>query len=319
MPLISEDGYRPPALFKHAHYSTIVPSQFRKVTGVVYQRERYSTPDGDFFDVDFSTTNSKKIAITLHGFEGNASRPYVLGMVRTLNQMDWDVASLNYRGCSGEINHFLKSYHSGTTDDIHQLVLQLTKQGYEAIALIGFSLGGNLALKYVGEGRQLPNEVKAAIGLSVPIELYPSAIEMGKTKNWVYGWRFKKRLLKKLRSKAHMIEDKAYYKELLNMRSLIHFDDIFTARQFGYSNAVDYYTQNSTKQYLMNIEVPTLLVNALNDSFLPEVCYPLEAAKQSKALFGQFPKYGGHCGFWQKGPTYWSEERTAWFLNEFVS
>jgi len=319
MPIYSHQDYNPPTLFRHPHYSTIIPSQFRNVNGVSYSRERIKTPDNDFFDVDFSKVGSKKVAITLHGFEGNASRPYVLGMVKELNKHSWDVASLNYRGCSGTPNNHLHSYHSGKTDDIHLLVNHLTSLGYSHIVLIGYSLGGNLALKYMGENIDRPDTVKGAVGFSVPIELHASAIEMGRKKNWVYGWRFKKRLVKKIRAKESMIENKDYFNQLINMKSLIHFDNIFTAKQHGYVDAIDYYNQNSSNQFLNTIEKPTLLVNALNDSFLPEICYPFSTAKQSKHLFLSTPKYGGHCGFWQKGETYWSEEIAMRFVTQHCS
>ena len=173
MPYISSTSYRPPFYFRNSHWSTIYPSIFRKVPEVKYERERIELPDGDFLDVDWSRKNGHHLVIVMHGLEGSADRPYVRGIIKAMNDVDWDGVGLNFRGCSGTPNRLPCSYHSGDTRDLKFFIEKIiAEENYQSINLVGFSLGGNVTLKLLGElGSDLPSIVKRAVGISVPVDL----------------------------------------------------------------------------------------------------------------------------------------------------
>ena len=152
MPLISKSDYNPMFLFSNAHFQTIYPPLFRKVKGVNYVRERILTPDRDFIDLDWSKVGADRAVIVSHGLEGHSRRSYVLGMIKAFNTRGWDGIAFNFRGCSGEPNRLIRSYHCGATEDLHTVVSHvIEKKSYSSISLVGFSVGGNLTLMYLGE------------------------------------------------------------------------------------------------------------------------------------------------------------------------
>ncbi len=154
MPLISKSDYNPMFLFSNAHFQTIYPPLFRKVKGVNYVRERILTPDRDFIDLDWSKVGADRAVIVSHGLEGHSRRSYVLGMIKAFNTRGWDGIAFNFRGCSGEPNRLIRSYHCGATEDLHTVVSHvIEKKSYSSISLVGFSVGGNLTLMYLGEKR----------------------------------------------------------------------------------------------------------------------------------------------------------------------
>jgi len=280
---------------------------------------RIKTPDDDFLDIDwsFAKNNSKKLAVILHGLEGSAERPYVVGSAKAFNQNGFDTVSMNMRGCSGESNSTFRAYHSGATEDLETVINHILQQdNYDEIIIKGFSLGGNLTLKYLGEGRVLPKQVKAAIAISVPCNLYGSMLEIHKLKNKVYARRFKKNLLAKLHQKKTQFPDWFEGKNIDTITTLKDFDDFYTSKAHGFKDALDYYEKASSLPHLANINVPTLLVNALNDSFLSPECIPTQIAEQSQHLFMETPKYGGHVGFYDKNNQYYNEKRSLTFVNE---
>ena len=197
--MIPRSTYCPPALFSNPHVQTVFPSLFRRVPGIHYQRERIETPDGDFLDLDWSRNGSSGLGIVLHGLEGDSKRAYMLGMAKALNNAGWDAVCLNFRGCSGECNRRLRFYHSGETGDLHTVISHVVKQHtYLGIALIGFSLGGNVILKYLGEqGRRSHPLIKKAVAVSVPCDLASSSLKLSRSLNRIYLKRFLRMLRKK--------------------------------------------------------------------------------------------------------------------------
>ena len=307
--------YSPPPLLFNRHLETIYPALLRKVEFHSPVRERIVTPDDDFLDIDWYKQGSSRCVIISHGLEGNSSRAYVVGMAKALYSTGADVAAWNYRGCSGEINRQLRFYHSGATDDLDSIVQHAAKQ-YETLLLIGFSLGGNLTLKYLGEGKVHPS-VKKAVVFSAPINLYTSCLEISKPSNWIYTKRFLLSLTKKVRSKASVRNDLNIDK-LTNVKSLLEFDDLFTGPIHGFQGAIDYYTRCSAIHFIDNITIPTLVVNALNDPFLSEDCYPSDRFAGHPHVTFEFPERGGHVGFslFNRQGMYWSEMRALSFLVE---
>ncbi len=318
MPIITSP-YRAKGVFRNAHFSTIYSAKLRPTVSLLQQRERMRLQDGDFMDVDWSFANypSRKVAILLHGLEGNSKRNYIKGAGRVLAENNWDVAAVNYRGCSGETNLLYSSYNAGKTDDLESVInFILKKDRYDEIALIGFSLGGNLLLKYLGERETFPKELKRAVAVSAPLNLKGSLESLTKFYNWVYRSTFLKDLKEKYREKMQHFPEKMNSSELKNIKSLLDFDNAYTAPAHGFKDAYEYYEKNSSGQFLKNITIPVLILNAENDSFLSAACYPKELAKNSQNIFLESPKHGGHVGFHLSNKIYYSEKRALQFLEE---
>ena len=322
MPFIAQSDYVAPLLRSNPHIQTIVPTIFRKVAGVEYDRRRIETPDGDFLDLDFSRVGSLRLAIVLHGLEGDSGRPYMMGMVKALNRNGWDALALNFRGCGGEPNRKLRMYHSGETEDLQTVIGHVASLGvYSDLALVGFSLGGNVILKYLGEkGVETHPLIKAAVAVSVPCDLKACSDRLEEFINRPYLKRFFRLLREKIRSKAMImpgqIDDMGYEQ----LRTLKEFDDRYTAPLHGFRDADDYYEKASSRQFLSNISIRTLLINSADDPFLSESCYPREESEANPYLFLEIPRNGGHVGFMASNALgeYWSETRAASFLGTWV-
>lgn len=307
--------YAPPLLLFNKHIETIYPSLFRNVAGIEYLRERISTPDKDFLDLDWLKKDSRKLVILSHGLEGNSQRSYIKGMAKIFFAHGFDVLAWNYRGCSGEMNHTLRFYHSGATEDLGHVIEYALAKKYDEINLIGFSLGGNLTLKYLGEmGNTLDKNVKNAVVFSVPLNLYTSCQKISERMNWVYSQRFLKSLKEKVLLKSRLIPG-IDASQLAYINSLIEFDNAYTAPLHGFKNAIDYYNQCSSIHFLNQIQRPTLIVNAMNDPFLSEDCYP-QHLKEHTFVKVHYPKRGGHVGFalFNQNGLYWSEQRALHFI-----
>lgn len=326
MPLVAHSRYQPPFYLFNGHLQTIVPSLLRTVPEVRYERERVETTDGDFLALDWSRlhnqTKTHTLCIVSHGLEGDASRPYVRGMVRALNRAGFDALAWNYRSCGGEMNRLLRSYHLGDTDDLDFVVRHALATGrYQRVYLTGFSAGGNVTLKYLGENPdRVPAEVQRAAVFSVPTDLKASSHQIARPENRVYLNRFMKSLRRKMREKAALLPGQVNLEGLDLLRDFPQFDDRFTAPMHGFKSAAEYYEHSASGHYLGAIRIPTLLVNAQNDPFLAPSCYPWEVASHSKFVFLETPQAGGHVGFGEGTPDgeYYSERRAVEFLTAAV-
>ena len=308
--------YRPPWFLLSGHLQTVYPALFRKVSIVANRRERIDTPDGDFLDLDWGVAGSSKLAIICHGLEGSSQEHYAQGMARAMLENGWDALCWNYRGCSGEANRLLRSYHSGATDDLETIIDHAIAEGrYERVDLIGFSLGGNLILKYAGD-RETNAKVRSLCAFSAPCDLAASSAQLAKPSNAIYMSRFMRSLSRKVIEKDFLYPGRLEMSGLKEMRTFAEFDDRFTAPLNGFESARDYWTKCSSLPVLDTIKVPTLMVNALNDPFLPEECYPHAAARKNPFLELETPRHGGHVGFVELGEDglYWSERRAIAFL-----
>lgn len=311
-------AYQRPRFLFTAHLETIYPALLRRVEGIKFERERIITPDDDFLDLDCVSQGSRKVVIISHGLEGNSTRAYMQGMARALFNGGFDVICWNFRGCSGEMNRKLRFYHSGATDDLDLVVKHALSKKYDEICLVGFSLGGNLTLKYLGESGQLA-QVRRAVAFSVPVDLHASCLKISRPSNWIYSNRFLKSLKNKVIEKSKIM-DGLDIKDIDKIKSLIEFDDNYTAPIHGFQNALDYYTKCSSVHFLKNIQVPTLLINAQNDPFLSESCFPEDALGGHVFVKFEKPEFGGHVGFSQfnENGLYWSELRALSFLKSFI-
>ncbi len=281
-----------------------------------YKRERLLTPDQDFLDIDWSCVGSDSLIVLSHGLEGDTARPYMMGMVKAFNARGVDALAWNYRSCSGEPNKLLRSYHLGATEDLHTVLHHaLAKKQYSTVFLTGFSAGGNITLKYLGEAaEQVPAQVKRVAVFSTPVDLKGSAQKISR----IYTQRFLRTLGKKLEQKQQMYPDQLDLSGYSLQWSFPEFDDRYTAPIHGFKNAEDYYARVSSKQFLKNIRIPTLLVNAKNDPFLSPSCYPIQEAEANPNFYLEMPEQGGHVGFavgFRRKRNY-AEERAVQFLLE---
>ncbi|WP_224484168.1 YheT family hydrolase [Robertkochia aurantiaca] len=322
MPII-DSSYNPPFPFTMGHLSTVYSGLIRQVKGVSQIRERITLEDGDFIDLDWSYTRNKQrptanqLVIILHGLEGNAQRPYVTGTAKVFNENGFDACAVNFRGCSGEDNRLYRSYHSGVSQDLEQVIGHIIKNyDYQQIVLKGFSLGGNVMLKYLGETPQVPDQIKAGVAVSVPCSLYHSMLSLHRFENTLYARRFRKHLIEKLRKKQERFPDKVTNEDLRKIKLLKDFDDVYTARAHGFNNGLDYYEKASSLPLLRNITIPVLLLNAKNDSFLSPECFPTGIAASHEHLFLEMPQAGGHVGFYEPDNVYYNEKRAVEFINK---
>jgi predicted alpha/beta-fold hydrolase len=312
--MIAAAPYKRPALLFNRHLETIYPALFRKIPAITCTQKRINTPDDDFLDLDWYTPGSKKLVIISHGLEGNSQRAYVLGMVKAFTAIGYDVLAWNYRGCSHELNRKARFYHSGATDDLNTLVEHAwSLNQYKEINLVGFSLGGNLTLKYLGEQHSSGRLIANAVAISAPLDLASSCNELAKAANWLYVKRFLISLKKKVTEKAKVME-LPIATNLDSISTLREFDDQVTAPLHGFQDAADYYKKNSSLPYLNTIPNRTLILNALNDPFLSLECYPKKIDNARITL--EFPEHGGHVGFtaFKQNGLYWSELRATQFI-----
>jgi len=283
-------------------------------------RERIETPDGDYLDIDRhcnGTLRSKRLAIISHGLEGNARKKYTLGMANMALSLGFDAVCWEQRGAGKKPNRKLRSYHSGETTDLHTVITHCLDSEYAEIALIGFSMGGNQILKYLGEDpNRVPHQVKTAVTFSVPCDLSATERVIALPSRHIYFQYFMKGLREKVRTKAELFPEEVNASDLKNVHNLRDFDNLFTAPNNGFKDADDYYTQSSSLQFLPRIAIPTLLVQAQNDPFLAQECFPVTEAQDNPNLYLEMPEYGGHVGFHLPGGenVYWSEKRAAQFL-----
>jgi len=316
MPIV-EATYSAPFFLPGGHLQTIVPA-FRIVKGVGYERERFRTEDDDFLDLDWCKSGNHKIAIVSHGLEGNSQRPYILGMVRALKRRGWDALAWNYRGCSGETNRKLRWYHSGETEDLHSVIQHAIAQNtYQQVALIGFSLGGNMTLKYLGEqAKNIHPMITAAVTFSVPTDLKSGALKLARKSNYIYMRRFLKSLHEKICAKMKIMPDQINDDGFQKIKTFMEFDNRYTAPIHGFRDAEDYFARASSRPFLDRIRIPTLLVSAKNDPFLAPPSFPYEEAERNPFFFFEAPESGGHTGFFamNNGGEYWSETRALNFL-----
>lgn len=272
-------------------------------TAVRYRRQRCTTPDGDFIDLDWlDVPPSDTLLVLFHGLEGTSNSHYALAFAEYAQGQAWNYVVPHFRGCSGEINLAARAYHSGDFEEIDWILQTLREQHTRQILVVGVSLGGNALLRWAQEaGSQAGRLVSALASISAPVDLTASGLAMGQGFNrQVYTRRFlatmKPKALEKLQQFPGLFDAQALHAA----QDLYAFDDVFTAPLHGFNSAELYWKQASAKPHLAQIRVPSLVVNALNDPFVPANSLP------DSTSVGQFvslwqPDNGGHVGFTQAG------------------
>ncbi len=297
---ISND-FKPAWWCRGRHFQTIYGGLFRSNPKLPLRRERLETPDGDFLNLDrLDGPQNSPVLIVLHGLGSSANVPYIHSLLREAHEAGWRAIAINARGSNGELNRLKQMNHGGKTEDLDFVLSHLIKTEHpEKIYLVGYSLGGNIILKWLGEkGSLIPKEVKKAAAVSVPYDLSRAAHNLDHGFNQKIYARL---LLKRLRKQA--LEKEKQYPGILDIEKVKHahtfqvFDREVTARLNGFKDEYDYWTKSSAVNYLDGIKIPVLLIHAANDPFLPKQDLPLEKIKQSGYLKLLLTSDGGHLGF----------------------
>jgi hypothetical protein len=296
-------SYRAPRWLPGGHLQTIYARGLgaKYQSQVQYRRERWETPDGDFIDVDWvdGAAGGRKLIVLFHGLEGYSQSHYALSLMSHAARDGWRGVVPHFRGCSGEANRLLRSYHSGDSREIDWILRRLKQQYPQSeIYAVAISLGGNMLLKWLGEESQAAADVvESASAVSAPLDLVAAVGELDfGIKRVLYTEYFLRSMRPKALAKiaAHGLEiDPRAVRASLTFRQ---FDDLFTAPVHGFKDALDYWTCCSSKPWLKQIRVPTLIVNAKNDPFLPASALPTPA-EVSRTVSLEFPETGGHVGF----------------------
>lgn len=319
MPLVATD-YAGGPLWCDGHVQTILPTLWPRVLPRWHVVERLVLPDGDFVTVKRLTSGHARVAVVCHGLEGSADADYVRGVAGELAAAGWDVVGWNFRGCGGEENQMMRAYHSGETEDLRVVAARVAR-GYRSLALIGFSLGGNVVLKAAAEGG-LPDSLAGVAAVSAPVDLASSARRLDEVRgNRIYQKRFLKTLIAKTLEKSQRFPELgvrlAGADGVAAVRTIREFDERITAPIHGFAGADDYYARASAAPLLGRLTVPALLLNARNDPLLEAASFPEATAGASEWLHLEATAYGGHVGFLdlRRGRRPWHERRVVEFLN----
>lgn len=327
--MLIETTFKPAWWLSNAHLQTIYPALMRKLSVLIgLKRERLITPDNDFIDIDWCGEGNQPLIILLHGLSGSTQSGYIRGLQQALLSKGFRTVALNFRGCSGELNYSARCYHSGETEDIHFLYQWLREREPETpIGAVGFSLGGNVLLKWLGEqGNQL--SLFAAVAVSVPLVLSICATKL----DTGFSKFYRKILLSEL--KEHVEEKKLHLERLGNFQevkrieelgdisdieSFWQYDDRVVARLHHFKDVHDYYLRSSSRQFLKSIAITTLLIQALDDPFMTEEVIP-NLDELSPTIQLEITQGGGHVGFIGGyipfKPSYWLDQRIPEFFEQ---
>ena len=322
---MSDSDYRPPFWYRGRHLQTLWGPLFRHWRRPPMRRQRLDTPDGDFLDLDWleGSRRDAPLVLVLHGLEGSSRSHYARGLLLEAGRLGWRSAVLHFRSCSGEANRLARLYHSGETTDLEWVIGHLRdRERATRIGLVGVSLGGNVALKWLGErGGDAPPEVAAAVAISTPFDLAACAAVLDRGFNRaVYTGGFLRTMKAKIRVKRHLYDGEVDLPAVLRARTFQEHDRFFTAPINGFADERDYWTRASSGPYLDGIRRPTLLINAVNDPFMPAENLPRAAVERSPWLEAEFVAQGGHVGFLDGplGGSSWAERRALAFLRRHL-
>ncbi len=317
--------YRSPAWAANPHVQTLAGKFLRPDLDLPVIRERWDTPDGDFLDLDLLPDTGGPVVLVLHGLEGHTRRRYVRNAFFVLRRSGMLPVGLNFRACSGEPNLRARTYHSGETADLGFVLTRLRERfPRRPIGVLGFSLGGNVTLKYLGERTPDPPSdapgplPQAAVAISVPFDLAAGSDLLARSRmGTVYTRYFLRSLLAKASEKEHLLSDRVDLRQLRDVRTLREFDDLLTAPVNGFRDASHYYAESSSAGYLESIRTPTLVLQSADDPFLPRAALPRQALARNPYIHPVITERGGHVGFVKgsvRRPRFWAEESAARFL-----
>jgi len=318
--VIIKSEFTPARWLQNRHLQTLLPNVFYRRPPVQIRRERLELPDGDFIDVDWTGRATGPIVIVLHGLEGSIKSRYAARMMQHIHGMGLRGALPHFRGCSGEPNRLSIGYHSGFTQDLEYFTgLLKQREPQTAIAAVGYSLGGNVLLKWLGES---PNARRLVTGVavSVPFDLADASrvIETGVSR--IYKWSLLARMRRSSIRKFQKVVPSFELPDIKRIRTFREFDDKLTAPLHGFKDANDYYVNCSSRYFLKNINVPTLILHALDDPFMSPASVPRED-ELSTSVTLELSSRGGHVGFVNGSllnPTLWVGNRINLHLHEHL-
>ena len=291
--------YRAPVWLPGGHLQTIYPLA-RHAAAPAYRRERWETPDADFIDVDFVDCADRVAprVVLFHGLEGSSHSHYAMALMQALGAHGWGGAVAHFRGCSGEPNRLPRAYHSGDSAEIDWILRRLRDTfPQRRIYAAGVSLGGNALLKWAGEQEAAARDVVQAVaGVCAPLDLTAAGRALQQGFSLLYAKHFLVTL--KASSQAKLRRFPGLFDEgrMRAAETLYDFDDAVTAPLHGFRDAGDYWRRASSKPWLPGIRLPALVINALNDPFLPRQALP-GAKEVSASVRLDYPAGGGHVGF----------------------
>ena len=313
---IIKSEFKPAWWLRGAHQQTVWSTFFRKLPDPDLKKERIELDDGDFLDLAWIGSEDGKIILILHGLEGNKDSSYVKGIMQTLSAAGYRCCLMHFRGCSGEPNRLPRSYHSGETGDLQQVIDHIQKHHQRNVyAAIGYSLGGNALLKWLGENEN-DAPVKTAVAVSVPFSLDDAARRMGTGLSRSYEKHLVSRLQEKYREKFSDLQSPLKI-DIDQLDTFYLFDDQVTAPLHGFSGVDDYYEKSSCAQFLPHITKPTLILHAKDDPFMWPDSIPAENELSPNVRL-ELSEKGGHVGFisgsapWK--PKYWLDQRILEWL-----
>lgn len=316
MPIIKHSTYLSrPYYLPSRHLETIVPSTLFRVDNFAFTPERLELDDGDFLDLDWNKNNNNKLMISCHGLEGDSQRHYIKRSAKYFGARGWDHLAWNYRGCGRELNRLAKQYYYGGIGDFTKVIDHaISTSHYDQVVLLGFSMGGCLVNKYLGNTNSIDKRIKGGVSFSVSCDLHDSANAVSHNMFGFYNKVFVGKLKKKLLKKA-VFFDEFDPEKIKQIHTFDDYHDYYTMRFHDFESIEDFYHESSCINYLENIDRPNLIVNAMNDPILGPKCYPYKIAKHNEFLFLETPRFGSHLGFTIAGQDYsWMELRT----NEFI-
>lgn len=316
--MIVESTFKPAWWLRNPHLQTLWANRLRRRPHIELARERLELPDGDFIDLDWTPgSDGSPVVIVLHGLEGCSSSPYAVGILKALYDRGIRGVLMHFRGCSGEPNRLDRSYHSGETEDLQTVVQMLrVRDSHARFGAVGYSLGGNVLLKWLGErGKSAP--LVAAVAISVPFNLSQAAWRLERGFSRLYQGVLLRSLRRSITKKFCSRPAPFNLPDIYSVRSFREFDDKVTAPLHGFADADDYYVRSSCSQYLKDIRIPTLILHALDDVFMTPDAVP-SAVDLPDNVSLELSAHGGHVGFvagtlpWRA--RYWLEERIPEYL-----
>lgn len=317
---IIPSAFKPSRLLRNRHLQTVLPNIVYPGARPPLRRERLELPDGDFIDVDWTLGGNGPVVIVLHGLEGSIKSHYAARIMRRIQRQGWRGALLNFRGCSGESNRLPIGYHSGFTQDLEYFT-RLLKQREPAtpLAAIGYSLGGSVLLKWLGES---PNSVRlrTAVAVSVPFDLTEASNTVEHGVSQIYKWTLLGSMRRSSARKFKHVKAPFPLPKVRKLRSFRDFDNALTAPLHGFRDADDYYATCSSRQYLRNITVPTLILHSSDDPLMTPASVPGEP-ELSPAVTLELSHKGGHVGFVNGSllrPNMWLGMRISRHLQDYL-
>ncbi len=324
MPLLATN-YIAPKFFSNPYIQTVYSIYLRRVPPIYYQREKLITPDQDFLYLDWLAQDPDRLVILTHGITGDSQTTYNRGMARAFYERGWSVLAWNMRGRGGQTANLREtSYHLGFTTDLRFIIQHaIEKKKYKQIFLVGFSMGGNIVLKYLGEeGASVNAALRGSIAFSAPIEAVSCGEMSDRSPNRYYTVPILKEMLADISAKSAILSPIVDIPRILRVKTWREFDELYTAPVFGFKGALEYRQKASAKPLLPAIQIPSLLVNAKDDPLLSAECYPEdEMVHKHPHFFAEFPQNGGHLGFVRFGNMryYWSEARALEFAESVIT